>query len=189
MTNYSTSKIYEIICRITNERYIGSTTQKLSHRLAGHRLKTSKCSSKQIIERGDYYINLIEEFSCQNKEQLLKKEREWYDKLDCINKLRPIRSNEEKVEYNKQYRAEHVEQAKQYRADHVEEIKQYRAEHVEQMKQYNSENAVEIAVKKKQYRAEHEEELRAYRQANKDRKNQLARERRARNKLAKLEQL
>lgn len=140
MPNYSTSKIYEIICRITNERYIGSTTEKLSRRLAGHR--TLKCSSKRIIERGDYYINLIEEYpACQNKEQLLKREREWYDKLECINKCRPIRSKEEKVEY------------------------------------------------KKQYNTEHAEELRAYQQANKDRRNQVQRERRARNKLAKLEQL
>lgn len=211
--NYSNSKIYEIICRITNERYIGSTVQPLSKRLAEHRNPSNMCSSKQIIVRGNYYINLIEDFPvCQNREQLLKKEREWYDKLECINKARPTISKEEKVEYYKQYREENAleiteykkqyyqdnaieiaEKSKQYRTEHAVEIaeraKQYSKEHVEQIKQYKSENALQIAARRKQYNTEHAEEIRAYKQANKERANLKARERVARNKLAKLNQV
>jgi hypothetical protein len=104
MPDYKRGKVYEIICRITGEKYIGSTTLKyLSSRLAGHinDIKWGKiCGSKQILERGDYYINLIEECPCENKEQLLKKEREWYDKIEggCVNKNRPYRTYEESKE-------------------------------------------------------------------------------------------
>jgi hypothetical protein len=54
--------------------------------------------STVIIERGDFFINLLEECPCDNLEQLLKKEREWYDKLDCINKYRPHTTKEERLE-------------------------------------------------------------------------------------------
>ena len=37
MNNYNDGKIYEIVCNITGERYIGSTIQTLSQRLAAHR--------------------------------------------------------------------------------------------------------------------------------------------------------
>jgi hypothetical protein len=95
MPDYSKSKIYEIICNLTKERYIGSTIQALSMRLCGHRTDRNMCKSKQIIERGDYYINLLEDYSCENKEQLLKKEREWFDNLECINAYRPIRIDDD----------------------------------------------------------------------------------------------
>jgi len=103
MVNYSNGKIYEIICKITNERYVGSTTVSLSMRLVGHRDIKNKCMSKQIISRGDYYINLLEDCPCENKEQLVKKEREWYDKLACVNIRRPYASIEERKEDQRLY--------------------------------------------------------------------------------------
>ena len=98
MVNYQDSKVYEIVCRKTGERYIGSTTQPLSSRLNDHRKTRRKTASSAIIERGDYYINLLENWSCDNLEQLLKKEREWYDKIECINKHRPHTTHEERLE-------------------------------------------------------------------------------------------
>lgn len=94
MPDYSKSKIYEIVCRITGEKYIGSTVSSLSKRKSQHKEKR-KTIAIQIIDRGDYYINLLEDFSCENKEQLLKKEREWIEKGGCINKNRPIITEEE----------------------------------------------------------------------------------------------
>lgn len=97
MVNYKDGKVYEIICNITNERYIGSTTQRLASRLNDHKKSKRKTASSQIIERGNYYINLLEEFPCDNLEQLLKKEREWYDKLENINKHKPHCTREERL--------------------------------------------------------------------------------------------
>jgi len=101
MVNYQNGKIYEIVCRKTDERYIGSTTQPLSSRLNDHRKNKRKTSSSTIIERGDYFINLLENYSCNNLEQLLKKEREWYDKIICINKYKPYVSKKERLEQYK----------------------------------------------------------------------------------------
>jgi len=108
MVNYQDSKIYEIVCRKTGERYIGSTTQPLSSRLNDHRKTRRKTASSVIIERGDYFINLLENWSCDNLEQLLKKEREWYDKIECINKHRPHTTHEERLEqYKKSSKKRH----------------------------------------------------------------------------------
>lgn len=173
MTNYSKSKIYEIICKVTDERYIGSTTQPLSKRLAKHRMSSNKCSSRQIIERGDYYINLLEEFPCENKEQLLKKEREWYDKIICINKNRPFTSKEERIEKSAANR-------KEYREQNKEKLVKIR-------KEYYQQNKDEIAKSMKEYYVQNKEKcaksMKEYYEQNKDKINQKAREVYAQQKL------
>ena len=106
MPNYATSKVYKIVCNLSNEAYIGSTTVSLSQRLALHKANLG-CSSRQIIERGDYKIVLIEDYPCERKEQLAMRERHWYDIMDCINKNRPHTTLEEKKEYQKRYISEY----------------------------------------------------------------------------------
>ena len=65
MPNYQDGKIYKIVCNITDECYIGSTTEPtLARRLAGHVnnykvWKSGKCNkttSFDIIDKGDYKI-------------------------------------------------------------------------------------------------------------------------------------
>lgn len=76
-------KIYEIVCNQTGERYIGSTGLRMCLRKALHKMKTNGCKSKQIIDRGDYVINIL-----QNdipKEILRQIEQTWLDKLECVN--------------------------------------------------------------------------------------------------------
>ena len=110
--NCNNGKIYKIVCNETGEQYFGSTTQELNERIRDHRSKKNKCTSKQIIERGNYQIVLCEAFACNNKEELLARERKWIDENECINKKCPIRSIEEKTsnyykkEYQKKYQIE-----------------------------------------------------------------------------------
>lgn len=54
------SYIYVIRCNITGEFYIGSTKQTLEQRLRVHQID-NKCTSKRIIERGDFNILPLEE--------------------------------------------------------------------------------------------------------------------------------
>ena len=83
MVDYSNGKIYRIVCNNTGKVYIGSTTQPLSKRLVAHRLDYKKylngkgkfITSFEIIKNNDYSIILIENVTCNNKEELLKKER------------------------------------------------------------------------------------------------------------------
>ena len=137
MPNYQNGKIYEIVCNITGERYIGSTTLILSQRLAEHRNLKSKCSSKIIIQRNDYYINLLESCPCNNKDELRMYERKWFDNLHCINQVKPFISHDEKKIYDKEYQIQNADkikqQRKQYYIENADKIKQ-------QMKEYRLKN-------------------------------------------------
>jgi len=173
MPNYSNGKVYEIICKITGERYIGSTVDTLARRLTKHRLLSNRCVSKNIIIRGDYYINLLDECDCENKMQLLKKEREWYDKLECINLQKPIISIEEEKEQKKIYRENNKnkikEQNKKYREENKEYQKEYDKENKdkkkERMKIYRELNKEKIAEQNKKYYQENK--LKEYQEEDK----------------------
>ena len=140
MVNYQLGKIYKIVCRITGEVYVGSTCEKtLARRLVAHRSacnryienqEGSKFSSFQIIQRGDYYIELLENYPCNNSDELRKKEREWYDKTDCINHYRPYLFKEEmRVErliYDEINKERIREKQKQYVEENKERINEYK---------------------------------------------------------------
>ena len=89
VNDYSKGKIYKIECNITGEVYIGSTTEPtLAKRLTGHKMSFKKWKrgatkykvySFQILERENYSIYLIKNYSCkvnmncfQEKDILLK---------------------------------------------------------------------------------------------------------------------
>ena len=174
MPDYSKSKIYHIVCNITGDTYYGSTVQKISQRMTTHRKKDNICCSKPIIERGDYHYGLVEDYKCDNLEQLLMRERYYVDNNDCVNKRSPITSKEEKTAYQKIWHEEHKEevaaQKKVYNEEHKEEIaakaKVYYEENREmfaaRMKVYQQEHKEEIAAYKKVWDQEHKEEVAAY---------------------------
>ena len=187
MPDYSKSKIYKIVCNETGETYYGSTTVLLSQRIGKHRLYTG-CSSWCIIERGNYDYSLIEEFPCESKEQLHKRERWYIENNDCVNARVAGRTqkeyrqdNKEKIqEQTKQYleanKEKIKEQKKQYREANKEQKKQYHQANKEkiqeQTKQYYQANKEKIQEKKKQYREANKEKIleysKQYREANKE---------------------
>jgi GIY-YIG catalytic domain len=148
MVNYDNSKIYKIVCNKTGLCYIGSTTQSLSSRLSHHcamhkrNLENKGVSSSKVLENNDYSIILIENYPCKNKEELYRKEREYIEKIDCVNKIkRPYRSDEEAKEYGNKYRIENK--------DRLTELN----------KEYRKENKEEIYLKRKQFREDNKERL------------------------------
>lgn len=84
--DYKNGKIYTIRSPQTDKYYIGSTTQTLSRRFTWHKCDM-KCNSKHIINLGDAYIELLEEFPCENRDQLNKREGELQreNRKDIIN--------------------------------------------------------------------------------------------------------
>jgi len=126
LNKYQEGKIYKIVCNITGEIYIGSTVQTLKKRLKGHesgyrfhvKKGGSKTSSFQIIERGDYKIELIIEFPCESRVELEMKEGSYQLSLKCVNKLIARRSPEDMCIASKKYR-------KQYRLDNYEKLYNY----------------------------------------------------------------
>jgi hypothetical protein len=131
------------VCNETGETYYGSTTQTLAKRLATHRTdaKTKPCTSKQIIERGNYDIILCEECPCENKEQLIAIERKWIEGNECVNRNVPGRTPKERYADNK---VEKLQYQKKYGVAHTDEIKQYK-------KQYQQQYGEEIKQRKKIY--------------------------------------
>jgi hypothetical protein len=104
MPDYQKGKIYKIWSPSNNLTYYGSTVQSLSQRLAKHQY-TYKCfvngdtkSSKTsflILKYEDYKIELIENYPCNNVEQLRKREGEYIQSNECVNYQVAGRTKEE----------------------------------------------------------------------------------------------
>ena len=91
MVNYKNGKIYSIRCYSDDTLiYIGSTTQTLSKRWGDHKdhFKTGNHLPyhKLIVDIKDWYIQLEEEFPCENKEQLEKREFEIMRNISTLNR-------------------------------------------------------------------------------------------------------
>jgi hypothetical protein len=168
--DYKNGKIYSIRSYLTDKIYIGSTCSPLAKRLYEHRANY-KCytngnqkkymSSYQIMEFGDEYIELIEEYPCDNKHQLLKREGQLIrDDNNCVNKHIPCNFviNEgpiiDKILYHKQYKA-------QYRVFCKDKIKQ-------SDKKYRDNNKDKIKAVGKKYRDDNKDKIKQYRDDNKD---------------------
>ncbi len=93
MRDYSKGKIYTVRCHLDQSLiYVGSTTQSLSKRWGDHKkaLKYGECLPfhRVIEDINDWYIELYEEFPCNNNEELLKREGEVMRKLSTLNSRR-----------------------------------------------------------------------------------------------------
>lgn len=163
------------------KQYIGSTVRPLSARLGDHVAKYKSwkdgkyryTSSFDILELGDYRIELLENCPCDNKEELRAREGHFIRQYDCINKHVAGRTKS-------QYRAENKEEIKQRKhkyymenkklinqknkkwcEDNPERVKEYRREYCERNKEKlkedrkNRYNAIkddpEYIEKRKQY--------------------------------------
>lgn len=119
MPNYQNGKTYIITSKnIPNAGYIGSTEQTLERRLIVHesecRTTTKNCASFPFILAGDYSIDLIEDFPCNSKKELDRREGqimlemiEAYkqnpdNNLRVMNHRIPGRTKKEHYEQNKE---------------------------------------------------------------------------------------
>ena len=183
VVNYNNGKIYKIYRYGIDEIYIGSTCISLSQRLAKHRQdyneflsgKRNYTSSYELVKHNDCKIELIEEYSCENMEQLRKKEGYYIRNIEnCINRRIAGRTKREYYEENldkfkengKKYREENAdkikEKEKKYREENADRIKEkekkYREENADRIKEnskkYYKENADRVKEKKRKYREE-----------------------------------
>lgn len=111
-------------------------------------------------------IILIEEYSCDNKDQLERRERYWIDTLNpTLNKAIPTRTNKEWYEQNK---------------DVINEKKrEYREQNPDKTKEYYQKNKEDIREKGMQYRKQNKEKIKEHYEQNKDKINARRRERAA----------
>lgn len=201
MNKYKEGKIYKIICNITGDIYIGSTVDTLHRRLIKHKssakTRSTYISSREIIDRGDYQIELVEHYPCDSKFELRQREGYWQKTVECVNKQIECRTNKqwrkdniEKVRKNnklycKKNEDKIVEYQKVYRAQNKEhiaqQIKEYRDTHKEHIflrdKKYRAKNKEKLKIRQKKQHIKHKDKRLKY--AKEYREQQHVRERNA----------
>ena len=111
MSDYKQGKIYKIVDLTTeNNIYIGSTCQTLEKRLSGHvndfkyytmNNNNNYITSYEVLKNGNYEILLIENYPCDSKYELFKRERYFIETMNCVNQIIPTRTNRERIDANR----------------------------------------------------------------------------------------
>jgi len=116
MVNYNKSIIYKICCKDINikEIYVGSTANELRKRKYSHKYDCNNINSKnynlyvyQFVRSNGGFENfdmvLIEEYNCNDKQELHKRERFYIELLgSTLNSNLPTRSPKEYIKEYKQ---------------------------------------------------------------------------------------
>ena len=147
---YNNGKIYTIRSYKTDKFYIGSTIQPLYKRFNEHKTdKNCNMTSKIIIEYGDAYIELLENFSCNNKEELNKREGELIrlHKDNIVNKYINGRTKEEWYNDNKdKFKQQHLDNKKHNNIiskNHYNDNKEYYLELAKLYRKNNKDKIIE----------------------------------------------
>jgi hypothetical protein len=190
MPDYSKSVIYIIKPNVNNydenDVYYGSTTNFIKrckqHESSYISFKNDNNYSKYISYFYIYDIygidncitEIIENYSCETKDELLIREKYYINNYLCVNKYLPITTKDEKKEYQIEYYNKNNEdilnKKKQYYIDNIDKIKEYREKNKEIIKEndknrqsnYRKNNKEEIAKSKKKYQNEHKDEISKY---------------------------
>ena len=142
---YQHGKIYKIVDVGYKKCYIGSTCESLSQRMARHRQKYKSYLKGRAENTRSFFlfdefgvdnckIELIENFCCNSKMELLKQEGQHIRNNERVNKLIAGRSN---AEYRKIYENENREQIRLKNQEWYKKNKEYRRNY---RKEYNANN-------------------------------------------------
>ena len=169
--DYKNGRIYCIRNNITDDIYIGSTTQPLSKRMAWHR-QDAKHKAKmhymlysKFNEIGidNFYIELLENYPCETLEQLRKREGEFIREMATLNSLMAGRTKKEYREQNKDKRREYLEQNKDIIKEKNKEYYDTNKEKIkEQLKEYREQNKEKIKEYVKKYHKANRDKILEY---------------------------
>jgi hypothetical protein len=182
MPDYSKGKIYTIRCHSNDKLiYVGCTTTSLSVRLAGHK-RNVKISLYKYINNpennttwDDWYIELYENFPCNCKEELNKRENEVIRDLATINERGFYI---DRKDYRKQNKDEIKAKIKEWREQNKDELlakkKEYREQNKDiilaKAKEYHAQNRDKILAKHKEWREQNKDEIKAKKKEYRERK-------------------
>ena len=195
MNKYTSGKIYQIVAP-DGSKYIGSTISTLTCRFGNHKRlykawKVGKQRNTSVFALFDVYgvekckIELIENYSCDSKKELEKREGYIIKTTDCINKVIAGRTSEEyRVDNMEILREKFKDFYNKNREAQVNRVSQYYIENkdkvTKRMKIYSHENLDKIRERKRKYRHDNAEKIkeqkRAWRERNRDRVNARKRE-------------
>lgn len=167
---YSTGKVYKLVNSVDNEIYVGSTCKKLTDRLTDHKKKAKVRNSKVYkhltqIGWNNVSIELLENFACESKDELLKRERYYIDELkSSLNTVLPTRTPKE---YKQQHKEKLLESNRKWEQDNREKRKAQslivrqnnRQKLADRSKEYYNANKEKIAQRKKLYRENNKDKI------------------------------
>ena len=109
--DYMNGKIYQLLNKVNDEVYVGSTLQPLSKRFYSHKTKSDHLNNKlseliRTIGKDNCYIELIENYPCNTKEELLAREGHYIRERATLNQQIAGRTRKERREVN----AEHIKE-------------------------------------------------------------------------------
>ena len=110
MTNYKNGRIYKILNTIDDNVYVGSTTEALCKRMWKHKwdVKNNRFITRPLYVKAkeygfeNFYIELIENYPCECKEELVAREGYWIRQIGTLNAIVAGRTPKEYYEENKQ---------------------------------------------------------------------------------------
>ena len=183
--DYSNGKIYCIRNTITDDIYIGSTTQPLCKRIAKHRssMKNERNNNASLYKKmnalgvENFYIELIEEYPCENNEQLRAREGHFIREMATLNgriEQRTVKEwHEDNKDHVKAYKRQHYQENKEHILERVKTNTENNKEHVKQyQKEYHEKNKERIAQQRKEYREQNREKILQQKKEYRERKRE-----------------
>jgi hypothetical protein len=184
MCDYSQSKIYKIVSPSKNITYYGSTTYDLQKRLINHIRKykyykdgkTNYVSVNHVLECDDAVIELVENFSCNNRKELTEREGYYIKNNECINKNIPGRTHQEwKLENIDNYKEYQKEYQKEYRKQKKEENRKANETYILEIeKEINNDHKQYMRNYMKKYYQKHKDKISSYYREKYRRHNSIA---------------
>ena len=129
---FENAKMYCILNSIDDAVYVGSTCQTLSQRMTKHRHNTkSRPNSMKLTQKMQeqgiehFYIELLEEYPCENKDQLMKKEGEWIRKIATLNEKVQGRTEAEwRKTWREENKDEYLKKRKEHREKNIDKLRE-----------------------------------------------------------------
>lgn len=199
--DYSLGKIYKVYNVLDeSEFYIGSTAEpSLARRMSKHRACSKRKENMfrhfytRMAEVGieHFKIILLEQYPCENRDQLRQKEDEYIKRLTpSLNMCNAFRTCDENKEQQKEYKRKNKNKLAEYSNEYRE---QNREKILEQKKQHYEINREQILEKQKQYRKLNREKIseqrKAYRKNNEEKLSEHRKLRYENNRAKELEQM
>jgi len=162
MPDYANGKIYCIRNRADNDKivYVGSTTQTLANRMSEHRQDVAKKQHHKFyammarVGVANFYIELIEDFPCERREQLTAEEGRRIRMHNTLSEGGNYKmEGRTPKEYYEENKTKLLQQQKEYMKDPIVKEKK-KAYH----KEYNEKNKEEIREERKEWYALHKAE-------------------------------
>ena len=176
VNKYKNGKIYKIWNSVNNDIYVGSTYSDLCKRMAKHRdaLTVEKLQQRSLYKlmaelgKDKFHIELIEDYPCDNKEQLRKREGHFIRILGTLNMKIENRTRKERDDTNKDKIKQYMETYREEKKEHIlHTAKEYRENNKDKIKQYKIDNKDYILAQNKEYYERTKEHKQEYQKSEK----------------------